>query len=73
MAGNALEVIAGIREQADMLVRRVNPGRDSASPAFAAKSREVAEVITRRLCLDLNDQDRPDLARKIRIAWESLT
>lgn len=70
MAGNAVGVIAFIREQAAGLVTRVNPGCDTASPAFAAKCGEVAETLTRRLCLDLNEQDRGDLARKIRLAWD---
>lgn len=70
MAGNAMDVITRIRDEADALVRRVNPGCDYSAPWFARKVAEVAETITRRLCLDLNDQGRADLARKIRIAWE---
>jgi hypothetical protein len=67
--GDALDVIAVIYRKARELTARVNPGADVTTQAFAAKRTEVAEVITRRLCLDLNDQGRGDLARKIRLAW----
>ncbi len=70
MAGSALDVIAVIREQADALVRRVNPGRDHTGAWFVPKVAEVTEAMVRKLCLDLNDQGGGDLARKIRIAWE---
>jgi hypothetical protein len=68
--GDALDVIAVIYRKAGELTARVNPGADVTAPAFAAKRAEVAEVITRRLCLNLNDQGRADLARKIRLAWD---
>ena len=64
------DVIAHIRNAADAMVRRVNPGRDCSGPWFAPKVAEVAEAMTRKLCLDLVDQGRGDLARLIRIAWE---
>jgi len=70
MPGTAAGVVAHIREQAAVLVARVNPAADASSPAFAAKCAEVAEALTRRLCLDLAGQGRAELARKIRIAWE---
>lgn len=66
----ATDVIAQIGEQAAALVRRANPGRDYTASWFAPKAAEVAEAMTRKLCLDLAEQERPDLARKIRIAWE---
>ena len=66
----AADVIAQIREQAAALARRANPGYDSTAPWFAPKVAEVAEAMTRKLCLDLTDQGRPDLARKLRIAWD---
>ncbi len=67
---SATDIIAQIREQAAALARRANPGRDYTAPWFAPKAAEVAEAMTRKLCLDLADQGRPDLARKIRIAWD---
>jgi hypothetical protein len=67
---SAADVIAHVRRQADALVRDVNPGRDYAGDWFAPKVAEVTEAMVRKLCLDLNDQGREDLARKIRIAWE---
>jgi hypothetical protein len=70
MAGNAIDVITRIKQEADALVRRVNPDCDYTGPWFAPKVAEVAETITRRLYLNLTDQARPDLARLIRIAWE---
>lgn len=70
MAGSALDVIDRIRAEADALVRRVNPGQDYSAQWFAPKVAEVAETFTRRLCLNLVDLGRPDLARVIRIAWE---
>jgi hypothetical protein len=70
MAGNTADVITRIKAEADAMVRRVNPGCDYTGPWFAPKVAEVAETLTRRLCLDLNDQGRGDLARLIRIAWE---
>jgi len=66
----ATDVITQICQQADALVRRVNPGRDYTGSWFAPKVAEVAEEMTRRLCLDLVGQGRSDLALKIRIAWE---
>ena len=68
--GGVPDVITHIRNAADALVRRVNPGRDYTAPWFAPKVAETAEVMVRRLCLDFVDQGRDDLARKIRIAWE---
>lgn len=70
MAATALDLIGHIKSEADAMVRRVNPGCDYTGPWFAPKVAEVAETLTRRLCLDLNEQGRPDLARKIRIEWE---
>lgn len=66
----ATDVIAQIREQAAALTRRANPGCDSTASWFALKTADVAEAMTRKLCLDLADQGRPDLARKLRIAWD---
>ena len=68
----ATDVIAQLRDQAAALARRANPGRDSTAPWFAPKVAEVAEVMTRKLCLDLADQGRTDLARKLRIAWDRI-
>lgn len=70
MPGNAIDVITFINTQADELVRRVNPGCDYTGPWFGPKVAEVAETLTRGLCLTLNDQGRSDLSRLIRIAWE---
>ncbi|HMH92539.1 MAG TPA: hypothetical protein VK586_15815 [Streptosporangiaceae bacterium] len=67
--GDALDALAVVYRKAGELTARVNPGADVTSPAFAAKRAEVAEVITRRLCADLTGQGRPDLSRKIRLAW----
>jgi hypothetical protein len=65
------DVIAHIREQAAALVLRVNQGRVFPAAALSAKTAEVAEAMTRKVCLDLSDQGRADLARKIRLAWET--
>lgn len=67
---SAIDVIAHIREQAAALVRRANPGCHCTALWFAPKAAEVAEAMTRKLCLDLTDQGRSDLARKLRIAWD---
>jgi hypothetical protein len=64
------DVITHIRREAAALVRRVNPGCDYCGPWFAPKVAEVAEAMVRKLCLDMSDKGRADLARKIRIAWE---
>lgn len=66
----AIDVIVQIREQATALARRANPDCDSTAPWFAPKAAEIAEAMTRKLCLDLVDQGRSDLARKLRIAWD---
>jgi hypothetical protein len=70
MSGNAADVITGIRDMADAMVRKVNPGCDYTGPWFAPKVAETAEAMTRKVCLDLKDKGRADLARLIRIAWE---
>ena len=63
-------LIAHIRSEAAVLVRRANPGCDYSRPWFAPKVDEVAETMVRRLCLDNAAAGRADLARKIRTAWE---
>jgi hypothetical protein len=59
-----------IHGQSRAMVLKANPGFAWAPGQLDAKTAEVAEVLTRRLCLDLIDQGRADLARTIRIAWE---
>lgn len=70
-ASSSPDLIADIREQAEALVRRVNPGCDYAGAWFAPKVAEVAEVIVRRVCLGNVAEGRAGLARKIRLAWEA--
>jgi hypothetical protein len=70
---SAPEMITHIRAEADALVRRVNPGCDYAGAWFAPKVAEVTEVLVRRICLDNVAAGLPELARKIRIAWEQAT
>jgi len=67
----APDLIAHIREQADALVRKVNPGCDYSGAWFAPKVAEVAGALVRRICLDNVAEGRADLARKVRLAWEA--
>jgi hypothetical protein len=67
----AADVISHARRQADALVRAVNPGRDFDGDWFAPKLAEVTKAMVRRLRAGLNDLDRADLSRKVRLAWEA--
>jgi hypothetical protein len=64
------DVIAHIRDQAAALVCRVNPGGDRSSLRYALMVAAVTDAMVRKICLDLRDQGREDLARKVRTAWE---
>ena len=65
------DLAAHIRETAATVVRNVNPGREHSGPAFDAEVAEVADAMARKLCRINTEAGRPDIARQIRLAWES--
>jgi hypothetical protein len=69
--GNARNVIRHIREEAAVMVRRVNQGCTGAEPWFPAKVAEVTAALVCRLIAELMfGLGRLDLARKIERAAE---
>lgn len=61
----AADVLDHVREQAALLVFRMNPGREWADGEFAAKVEEVYWAMLRRLVEKLEAMGRFDLSAKI--------
>lgn len=65
---NVADILDHVREQAALLVFRMNPGREWATGEFAAKIEQVYWAMLRRLVEKLEALGRFDLSAKIILA-----